>query len=167
MKDKVNWAGQEYEMEWFNEVDESLMKDPQQVYGFLFNNKGELCIVRPTEKRGWRLPGGGPEPEDKDWRDTIIREAEEEADVVLDSKSLKIIRIIKNTPLSDNCKRDTGYALRVIGKIIEVNDQTEDIAENLINEREFISPNEFLKYCPWGAFGEYQLKKALEIMGKG
>ena len=166
MKEKVVWQGQEYELEWFDEVDEVLLNNLQQVYGFLFNVKGELCVVRPTEKRGWRLPGGGPEPEDKDWKETVMREADEEADVVIDPKSLKIIGIIKNTPLGENCEKDVGYALRVVGKIIQVNEQTEDIAESLINEREFISPDKFLEYCPWGEIGKKQIEKALRVMGR-
>jgi len=162
MKTTINWAGQDYEMEWFDEVDKSFLNNLQQVYGFLFDSQGKLCLVRPTEKRGWRLPGGGPEPEDLDWKETLIREAMEEADVVLDRNSLRIVGIIKNTPLSDNCERELGYALRVTGKIISVEEQTEDIAEGLINERKFISPEEFSEYVQWGKFGEHQLKKCLD-----
>ena len=80
----------------------------------------------------------------------------------LDKNSLRIVGIIRNTPKSENCERDPGYALRVVGDIVSIEDQTEDIAEGLINEREFIEPKEFLKYCDWGKFGEYQLNKALE-----
>ncbi len=161
MKELVNWSGQIYEMNWIDKVDEKVFDNLQQVYGFLFTEDKKLCIVRPTEKRGWRLPGGGPEIEDKDWKETIIREAKEEADVILDYDSLKIIGAIKNTPKSKNCERKEGYALRVIGKIKEIKKQTEDIAENLINERIFINPGEFNDYLNWGKFGEHQLKKAI------
>ncbi len=159
--DIVTWEGQTYEMGWFDEVNSKLLDDLQQVYGFLFTSEGKLCLVRPTEKRGWRLPGGGPEKEDQDWKDTIIREAKEEADIILDKSSLKIAGIIKNTPKSEDCERGTGYSLRVVGKIISINKQTEDVAEGLINERVFIDPKEFSDYCSWGEFGESQLKKAL------
>jgi ADP-ribose pyrophosphatase YjhB (NUDIX family) len=155
-----------YEMEWLDKFDESLLKNLQQVYGFLFTKKGRICIVRPTEKRGWRLPGGGPEKEDKEWRETIIREAIEEADIEIDKNSLKIVGLIKNTPISENCERDIGYALRVVGKINSINSQTEDMAEGLVNERKFIKPEDFLNYCPWGKFGEFQMNKALEVWKK-
>ena len=91
MKDTVNWKGQIYEMEWLDEFDDSLLDKLQQVYGFLFDDWGNICIVRPNEKRGWRLPGGGPEKEDKDWRETIIREAMEEADIEINKNSLKVV----------------------------------------------------------------------------
>ncbi|MHA1877352.1 MAG: NUDIX hydrolase [Promethearchaeota archaeon] len=163
MIDKVNWQGQIYEMEWIDNFNESPLHNLQQVYGFLFTKEGKLCIVRPTEKRGWRLPGGGPEKGDKDWRGTIIREAIEEADIEIDKNSLKIVGLIKNTPISENCEREVGYALRVVGKINSINSQTEDIAEGLVNERKFIKPEEFLSYCNWGKFGEFQLNKALGV----
>ncbi len=162
MKDIVNWGGQTYEMVWLDKFDKSLLKNLQQVYGFLFTDDGKLCIVRPSEKRGWRLPGGGPEPEDKDWKETIIREAKEEADILLDKESLRIVGIIKNKPMSENCEMDIGYALRVIGKITSINEQTQDVSDGLINERKFISPEEFLDYCPWKDFGKHQIDKALE-----
>ncbi|MEX0920277.1 MAG: NUDIX hydrolase [Candidatus Pacearchaeota archaeon] len=166
MKDKVNWQGKTYEMEWLDEFDDLFLDKLQQVYGFLFDDKGNICIVRPTEKRGWRLPGGGPEKQDKDWRETIIREAIEEADIEIEKDSLKIVGLIKNTPISKNCEREEGYALRVVGNISSINSQTEDIAEGLINERKFVKPEEFLDYCQWGKFGEFQIKKALGVYRK-
>ena len=163
-KETVTWSGQTYEMEWMDSFDEFQLKDLQQVYGFLFRDDGSLCIVRPTEKRGWRLPGGGPEPEDFGWKESIIREAKEEADIILDKGSLKIAGIIKITPISKNCERGLGYALRVVGRITAIEEQTEDISDGLINERIFIEPSKFLEYLPWGKFGEHQLNKALECM---
>lgn len=159
VKENVNWAGQEYQMEWFDSQDISDLKGITQVYGFLFDGKQRLCVVRPTEKRGWRLPGGGPE-EDETWQQTIVREADEEADIKLDERSLEIIGYIKVTPLSDNCEKGVHYLLRVMGKITKVKEQTEDVAEGLINERKFISPEDFLEYCPWGEIGKIQIQKA-------
>ena len=162
MKDTINWKGQEYEMEWFEDMDFSKLVPVKQVYGFLFDKDNNLCVVRPTEPRGWRLPGGGPEPEDADWKETIIREAQEEADIELDKDSLTPVGYLKITPLGDNCEEGVHYALRAIGKIIKVNEQTEDIAEGLINEREFISHDKFLEYCPWGKMGECQINNAMK-----
>lgn len=50
MEDTINWRGQKYKLEWFDNFDKSLLKNLQQVYGFLFTEKGELCIVRPNKK---------------------------------------------------------------------------------------------------------------------
>ncbi|MBU2615685.1 MAG: NUDIX domain-containing protein [Nanoarchaeota archaeon] len=161
MKDILKWEGKIYEMEWLDKFDPSILRKLKQVYGFLFTEEGKLCIVRPTKRRGWRLPGGGPEPEDGDWKRTVMRESKEEADINLDEDSLKIVGLIKVTPGSDG---KIDYALRVVGRIISIDHQTEDIAEGLINERRFILPKDFSKFMKWGKFGEYQLEKALSLL---
>lgn len=161
MKEKINWNDQEYELEWVDDTDIEGLENINQVYGFLFTKDEKLCIVRPSEIQGWRLPGGTPEKEDKDWKATLIRESDEEADIELDKESLKIIGYLKITPLSENCEKPLHYALRVKGDVIKINDQTIDIAEGLINEREFIDPKEFLNYCPWGETGKAQINKVL------
>jgi len=168
MKEKIIWAGEEYEMEWFDEknflhLSESKIK---QVYGFLFDGGGKIVLVRPTKKRGWRLPGGGPEKEDRNWKETLIREADEEADVEVDKDSLVPVGYFKIIPLSENCEKGVHYALRVIGKITKINEQTEDLAEGFVNERIFIEPKDFLKYCPWKESGKIQRDKAVEIWEK-
>ena len=164
MKEKIVWMGQEYEMEWFDSEDFSRLDKSMvgQVYGFLFDEDNKICLVRPTEERGWRLPGGGPEKEDKNWKDTIIREADEEADIELDIDSLIPVGYFKIFPVSENCEKEIHYALRVIGKITKVNEQTEDIAEGLVNGRIFIDPEAFLEYCPWKDAGKIQRDKAVE-----
>jgi len=162
MKEKINWQGQEYEMQWFDSTDFSKLDNIIQVYGFLFDKNNKICIVRPTEERGWRLPGGKIE-KGEDWQKAIIREADEEADVGIDKNSLIPIGYIKVIPLSKNSKEKIHYLLRVVGKITKINEQTEDIAEGLINERIFINPKDFLDYCPWGKIGEIQRDKAIGV----
>lgn len=168
MKEKIIWNKQEYEMEWFDAEDFSSLDKSMvvQVYGFLFDKNNKICIVRPTEERGWRLPGGKPEKEDKDWRDTLIREADEEADIEIAEGSLTPIGYFKIFPLSENCEKGIHYVLRYIGKIKEINEQTEDVAEGLINERIFIKPEDFLKYCPWKESGKIQRDKAVQAFEK-
>jgi hypothetical protein len=163
MKEKVIWAGQKYEMEWFDLTNISDLNNITQIYGFLFDKTGKLCIVRPTEKRGWRLPGGGIE-KGEDWKQALIREADEEADIELDKDSLKLIGYIRVIPLSENCEKGIHYLLRASGKITNINKQTEDIAEGLVNERKFISPEKFLDYCNWGEIGKIQIEKLLKSL---
>lgn len=161
VREKVVWGDHEYKAEWFDPIEVAKLKNVTQVYGFLFDKDDMLCIVRPTEKRGWRLPGGGPEGNET-WQETLIREADEEADIELDETSLKLIGHIKVTPKRENCEKTEHFLLRAIGRISKINEQTEDVAEKLINERTFIDPNKFLEYCPWGKIGEVSIKKALE-----
>jgi len=158
MKEKIDWNGKIYETEWVDSEKIPNLKNVTQVYGFLFDRKNKLCIVNP--KRDWRLPGGKPE-KGENWKDTLVRESEEEADVELEENSLKLIGYLKISPISKNCEKGIHYQLRAIGKIKKVNKQTIDIAENLISERKFIEPKDFLEYCKWGKLGEIQIKKAI------
>lgn len=160
MKHKTLWQNQEYEMEWFNETDFSKLKNITQVYGFLFTKDNKLCIVNP--KRSWRLPGGGIE-KGETWKQALIREADEEADIEIKEDSLTPIGYIKVIPLSKNCEKGEHYLLRITGKITKINEQTEDIAEGLINDREFIEPEKFLEYCYWGEIGKIQISEALKL----
>jgi len=164
--EKVIWSGQEYGVEWFDIEDFSDLDKfkIKQVYGFLFDKNNKIVLVRPSKKRGWRLPGGGPEPEDKDWKDTIVRETDEEADVEIDKNSLTPLGYFKIVSLSDNYENKEHFALRIIGKITKVNSQTEDTAEGLINERIFIKSEDFLKYCPWKESGKIQRDLAVKKM---
>ena len=73
----------------------------------------------------------------------LFVKAMEEADVELDKDSLKIFGIIKVNSKSSNCEHGTHYLLRVIGKIININDQTKDLYRDAINYREFIEPENF------------------------
>jgi 8-oxo-dGTP pyrophosphatase MutT (NUDIX family) len=167
MKSTIIWNGEELEMKWFPTKDISKLDKEliTQVYGILFDEENKICIVAPSEKRGWRLPGGKPEKEDNDdWKETLIREADEEADIDLDKDSLTLLGYIKVTPLSKSSQVKTHYLLRTTGKITKVKRQTIDPAEGLINERLFVSPRDFSKYCPWGEIGNEVVRKAMKEM---
>lgn len=57
-----------------------------QVYGWLFDQHGRV-LVQDTGDR-YNLPGGSPEPADATLGDTLIREAMEESQVVVDDTVL-------------------------------------------------------------------------------
>lgn len=160
MKEEVNWKGENFEIEYFETKDLFGLDNFVQIYGFLFDEKGKLCIVRPTEARGWRLPGGGIE-EGETWKEALIREAQEEADVELDEDSIELIGYIKSTPLDKDSEKKIHYLLRARAKIKKINEQTEDVAEGLINERVFIESKDFEEYIKWKEIGRSQLRSAL------
>lgn len=160
-KEKTIWEGKEYEMEWVDDTNFSKLKNITQIYGFLFDKNNNFVIVRPTKARGWRLPGGKIEY-GEDWKQALIRESVEEADVEVYENSLIPFGYIKVTPLDKG--ENVHYMLRAFGKIRKINDQTEDPAEGLVNEREFISYDEFLNYCPWGKIGKVQLDRAVKLL---
>lgn len=159
MIDIIKWGGKGYSLEWFDDEDFSKLNNVTQVYGFLFDRDGKIVIVKHGDLSDWRLPGGGPEKVDGDWKDTIRRESSEEADVEI--SDIFPLGYIKVTP-SDK-KMKIHYLLRCAGKITRVNEQTVDEAVGIINERKFIEPSEFLSYCPWGNTGKANIEKAIRI----
>lgn len=147
--------GKKYKLEWINNIDFSNLQNVVQSYGYIFDEMGKLLIVNPGTT--WRLPGGGPEKEDKDYEETLIREAIEEADAIIDN--IKPIGYIKVTPLDPAEK--VHYVLRYVAKLRQLDKQTIDIAEGVINERKLIKPEEFSNYCDWGEMGLHVLNKAI------
>src|SRR4030042_3611442 len=142
-----------YLLEWFDSTDFEKIKNVTQVYGYIFDNHKKLLIVNP--KSTWRLPGGSPEKEDKNFENTLVREADEEADVEI--KNISPLGYIKVTPLSNKDK--IHYLLRYVAEVSKLNNQTEDIAIGGTNERKFIDSKDFSDYCDWGETGLIILNK--------
>ncbi len=110
---------------------------------------------------------GPPEDDDQSFEDTLIREADEEADVEVDRNSLVPEGYVKISLLHKDNKEVT-YSLRFSGRIKNINKQTIDIATGKINHRKFIIPKDFLEYiCNWGNFGEWQRDKVLKFWQSG
>lgn len=167
--ENLTWRGYKFLVEVFDDNDFSKLKDIPQVYGFLFNDKNEIVIFRKGPKAEWCLPGGGPEKCDKTWKDTLIREAEEEVDVEIDD--IKPAGYLKSTALSKDTpqKVRVGIMVRAIAKITKIRPPTIDPCTGILNERKFIPAKDFLKYCHWDGNGKVQLElalKALEMRGK-
>ena len=148
-----------YRLKWHKDINFNKLDNITQVYGYIFDNKGKVLIVNP--KSTWRLPGGHSEPEDKNFEGTLIREADEEADV--DIKNIVPLGYIKVTPLDKNSTEIIHYLLRYVASIKSVKKQTIDIAEGIINDRKFIEVKNFSKYCPWGKMGEEILSEAVKL----
>jgi 8-oxo-dGTP pyrophosphatase MutT (NUDIX family) len=160
-KEEIIWRGGRFLMEVFDDNDYSKLKNITQVYGFLFNEKDEIMILREGPDKEWQLPGGAPENYDKTWKDTLIREAEEEVDVEIED--IKPAGYIRSTALDKNSSQEAkvGIGLRTVAKITKIKPQTIDPASGVINERKFIPAKDFLKYFPWGDNGKAQLELAM------
>lgn len=161
-KSNIQIDNKKYELEWHKDTDFDNLNNVTQVYGYIFDDKGRLLLVNP--KTTWRLPGGHPEPEDKNFEQTLIREADEEADV--DIKNIIPLGYIKVIPLDKNSKEKIHYLLRYVAKLKIVKKQTIDVAEGIINDRKFINVKDFSKYCKWGEMGEDILSEAIELNEK-
>ena len=159
-KEDMVWRGYAYTMEVFDDNDYSKLNNITQVYGFIFNEKGEILVVKCGHKKEWCLPGGGPEKYDKTWKDTLIREVDEETDVEI--KGIMPAGYIRVTAKDKNeSKAKTDFCIRSIAFVKGIKKQTIDPANGMINERKFIPVKDFLKYCPWGENGKVQLEIAI------
>jgi 8-oxo-dGTP pyrophosphatase MutT (NUDIX family) len=160
-KEEMTWRGYRFRLEVFDDNDFSKLKDIQQVYGFLFNEKDEIMILREGPDKQWQLPGGTPENYDKTWKDTLIREAEEEVDVELED--IRPAGYIRSTALDKNSPQEAkvGIMLRTVAKITKIKPQTIDPDTGILNERKLIPVKDFLKYFHWGENGRLQLEMAM------
>jgi ADP-ribose pyrophosphatase YjhB (NUDIX family) len=153
-----------YDREWFDEIDFEKLEREKIAHssGFVFDEKGKMCIVNCKPQQGWCIPGGGIEDYDKTYEDTLIREVDEEADLELEE--IKRFGYFKEVSRED--KKKIRYSLRFIAKIKKIKPQTIDPATGTIPKRKFIPTKDFSKYIKWGAGGRFQLKKALEALNK-
>lgn len=163
MKDEVNWKGQIYEMEWFDSVDFESLDNVMHVYGHLFDEDGNLCVVDCCDGR-WVLPGGHVEECDKSFEDTLIREVAEEADLKI--KNIRRLGFWRASPVSDNCTKGVHHVVDFVADVDEVLEQTPDPCHGKMNVRKFISPDEFSNYVKLGKTGDFQIKKVLEFLEK-
>ncbi len=160
MKITIRYEGEIYDSEWFDKTNFEEVKIHAAV-GFIFDDKGKLCLVKVNKKQGWTLPGGGVEDYDKTPEETFIRETNEEAD--LDLKDITRLGYWRSFPRSN--PKNVDYVGRFAARVAKVKPLTLDPAEGVIPERKFINPKDFDKYIPWGKNGAFQLKKAMNALG--
>ena len=160
VKELQTFKGQTYEAKFLGKINIEKISPLNQVYGFFFD-KNKKLLINDDGKGNWRLPGGHIE-KGENYKETILRETTEEADVELNKRSIKLFGVIQMTPKTKNCEKQKHYLLRVTGKIKKVLPQTMDPATGKINQRKFINPKDFSKYVKWGEFGEFLLIRAMQ-----
>lgn len=157
-KDIIEDEGRKVKLTWYVGTDFSKLKNITQVYGIIFNKKGQILLIRIKDKK-WTLPGGGPESEDKSLVDTLKREVLEEADVEIEN----IIPLgYQNAVFLDEPNSD-HQQLRYFATIKKILPQTKDPAYGIIPKRKFVNPKNFLNYCHWGRTGKAMIEKALLV----
>lgn len=147
-----------WQMEWSSDTDFEKLKNVIGVQAFIFDDSGKFCVMKLSCKKKWLIIGGHPEKQDKTFEDTLIREADEEADLEL--KNITPIGYVASYKKENPESKE--YSLRYVAKVKKIKEQTIDPAYNEIPQRKFISPSEFNKHCGWGKNGDFQLKKAME-----
>jgi len=153
----IDWNGDPYDCEWFDDINFEKLPNVAGVHAFIFNDDGEICIAKWKRNKYWGDIGGGPEKCDKTFEDTLIREADEEVD--LDLKEIKRVGYYSTTKRGT---KDARYSAVMIAKVQKIKPQTIDPAYNEIPQRKFVKPEDFNKYCNWGENGEFQIRKALK-----
>lgn len=133
-----------------------------QVYGIVFNDKGEILVVRHGEDDKWQIPGGTPE-EGETQLQTLNRELIEEADVTVKNATplgyQKVEDITSGTPVL------SSYQLRYVGILDELREQTidPDPTKNFIWERKFVPASEVTSYVKWGELGNAMFNDAIKL----
>ena len=107
-----------------------------QVSGYVFNDQGELLIVR--NDKTWTIPGGHPEIGET-ILETLNRELMEEACLTLkDINYLGAVEVVENG--------ETYYQLRFTAKVDTLLDFNEEWE---ISERKFVPLNDLTTYIKW------------------
>ena len=113
------------------------LKPITQIYGVCFDNKGNILIIR-TPNGNWNIPGGTPENNEIP-EQTLKRELKEEVDVTIGKNAM----IGYYEVVSD---KSTIYQLRFAALLNEKKPLTIDPALGAVNERKFVSLDEFFRY---------------------
>ena len=161
LREEIIWKDNRYQIELFDDTNFDKISPITQSYAFVFNKESKILIIR-CKNNDWCLPGGTPENYDKDWKATLIREVDEEANV--DIKNIIPIGYLKSIAKDKDPKKKEGYALRAIALLDKIKERKPDPATGEINDVKFVSADEFLDYCKLGANGKAQLKLALKAL---
>lgn len=131
-----------------------------QVYGIIFNDKGEILVCRESKEGGWIIPGGHPE-KGESIEETLKRELLEEVDVEVDD--IKPLGVQKVTFPDDEDPDKAIYQVRCIAKLKKLNPQTPDPANGNTWERKFVPALEVTSYVEWGKTGEAIFNDAIKL----
>lgn len=149
-------------MTWIRDDNLEKYTPVKQVYGIVFNNKGEILVAREASEGKWQLPGGKPES-GENIEEAVRRELLEEVDV----KAGEIYQLgAQKTEIPDNPNKNEGdlfYQLRCVVKLDELLPQTPDPDRGNIWERIFVPANQITSYIKWGETGDAMFSDAIQL----
>lgn len=155
---KLTYDNKKYFITWIRDDDISKYKPVGQVYGIVFNEKGEILIARLGSKDSWVIPGGTPE-KGETIEQTLQRELLEEADV-------KVKNILPlGTQKVEAEDASITHQIRCIALIDKLLPQTidPDPTKNIVWERRFVPAKDITQYIKWGEVGKAMFKDAVEL----
>lgn len=144
-----------FKLSWYGNPDFSRIAPLTQAYGACFRGDGKILIIRTS--KNWSLPGGTIEPGEKPIQ-TLKREVMEEGSVTI--KNIIPLGYQKVEEIGQS--KNVVYQLRYFALIDKILEQQIDPAKGIIPDRKFINPQDFFKYCKWGAAGKAIMKKAMQ-----
>ena len=156
------WKGNKVKSTWIKTSDIGKYSPITQVYGIVFNDKGEILICRKGDG-DWQIPGGHPE-KGETINQTLEREMLEEADVVV--TDIQILGVQKGE-FPDDPNSRPHYQVRCIAKLKELLPQTPDPDNGETWERLFIPSSEVTNYVKWNTTGDAMFKDAIEVYSSG
>jgi len=133
-----------------------------QVYGIVFNDKGEILICRSSATAKWQIPGGSPEKGERP-EETLERELLEEVDVKV--KNIKLLGF-QRVDQKDNPFKHVGdryYQARMYCELEELLPQTPDPCTDQTWERKFVPQDKTMQYLPWKVVGEAMFGDAIKM----
>lgn len=136
--EKISFDGKDYQLTWHetNTLPNGVIK---QVSGYVFNDDGELLIVKSGKH--WTIPGGKPEGEETP-NETLTREIIEEAAV--DIKDTSLFGYVEVMPEED--PDDVYYQLRFFARVDAIHDFTSEFETS---ERLFVPLEQVKDYIKW------------------
>lgn len=152
----VNWRGEDYYYQWLNESDPDLQKSKKTlVSGICFDHTGQIMIIK--ENGELRFPGGSPKSTET-FLETLHREIEEEANVLLQNPQLIGGFKVKKA----NSQQPWSIQLFYIADIKKILTPQIDPESGQIHQRIFIDPADLPKYLRWGKTGDQLFTAALK-----
>lgn len=161
-KSSYTFNGIEVTMTWMKDEHLSKYSPVTQVYGVVFNDKGEILVARETTEGKWQIPGGKPEG-DETVDETVKRELLEEVDV----KAGAIYPLgAQKTEMPNNPNKNEGdlfYQLRCVVEMDELLPQTPDPDRGNVWERRFVPADKITEYIKWGETGNAMFGDAIAL----
>lgn len=152
------WNGNKVKSTWIKTSDIDKYSPITQVYGIVFNDKGEILICRKGAG-DWQIPGGHPE-KDETINQTLEREMLEEVDTTI--TDIQILGIQKGE-MPDVPDNKPHYQVRCIAKLRRLLPQTPDPANSHTWKRKFVPAEEITEYIEWGKTGKAMFRDAINL----
>jgi len=146
---------------WIRTDDVSKYSPITQVYGVIFNEKGEILICRGSNTADWQIPGGSPE-KGETIEQTLKREIEEEADVLIK----QIVPLgVQRVEYLESSDKAIHYQARFVALVDKVLPQTldPDPKINKVWQRKFIPHEKIAEFVKWGKTGNALFVDAIKV----